>query len=115
MAKSFRRRFAVAKSRRIIRIERENSGKCHSKIVHFLRLHTFNYCFPCGYGFNPTKKGRRRWNVKLLCPPCFCIVVFVERMESGIRNPECGIRNSFKCHLLEHIVYFYPFFLLAEA
>ena len=34
-------------------------------------------------------------------------VAFVERQESGIRNPKCGIRNPFKCHLLEHIVYFF--------
>ena len=31
-------------------------------------------------------------------------VGFVEGMESGIRNPECEIRHSFKCHLLERIV-----------
>ena len=36
--------------------------------------------------------------------PCFSAAVFVgfvERKESGIKNPECGIRNPFKCHLLE--------------
>ena len=39
---------------------------------------------------------------------------FVERKESGMRNPESGIRNAefatLQCHLLEHIVYFYTFF-----
>ena len=30
----FRRRFAIAKSRRIVRIESEKSGKCHSIIVY---------------------------------------------------------------------------------
>ena len=30
----FRRRFSIAKSRRIVRIESEKSGICHSKIVH---------------------------------------------------------------------------------
>ena len=34
-------------------------------------------------------------------------VGFVERQKSGIRNLQCGIRNPFKCHLLEHIVYFF--------
>ena len=24
----------------------------------FLKLHTFNHCFPCGYGFKPMKKSR---------------------------------------------------------
>ena len=38
---------------------------------------------------------------------------FVERNEFGMRNPESGMRNSqpFQCHLLEHIVYFYTFFI----
>ena len=35
----------------------------------------------------------------------------VERQESGMRNAEFGIRNPFKCHLLEDIVYFYRFFI----
>ena len=35
----------------------------------------------------------------------------MERQQSGILNPECGIRNLFKCHPLEHIVYFYTFFV----
>ena len=40
-------------------------------------------------------------------------VGFVEGKESGIRNPESGMRNSqpFQCHLLEHIVLFYTFFI----
>ena len=36
--------------------------------------------------------------------PCFSAAVFVgfvERKESRINNPECGIRNPFKFHLLE--------------
>ena len=43
------------------------------------------------------------------------LVGFVERQESGIRNAECGIRNPFKCHLLEDIVYFYPFFFISRS
>ena len=31
---------------------------------------------------------------------------FVERKESGMRNSQ-----PFQCHLLEHIVYFYTFFI----
>ena len=47
-------------------------------------------------------RGRRRWNVNYIyCPPCFWRVCGT----SGIWNPECGIRNPFKCHLLEHIIF----------
>ena len=37
--------------------------------------------------------------------------VFEGFVEGGIRNPECGIRNHFKCNLLEHILQFYTFFV----
>ena len=43
------------------------------------------------------------------------LVGFVERQESGIRNAECGIRNPFKCHLLEDIVYFHTFFFISRS
>ena len=82
------------KSRRIVRIESEKSGKCYSKLVHSYRLHTFNHCFPCGYGFNQTKKGEKAVNVSLVTVR-HVFVEFAEGMESGIRNPECGIRNPF--------------------
>ena len=88
----FRRCFALVKSRRIVRIESEKSGKCHWKLVHSLRLHTFNQCFPCGYGFNQTKKGEKAVNVSLFTVR-HVFVEFVDGMESGIRNPESGIRN----------------------
>ena len=103
----FSQRFAIAKSRRIVRIESEKSGKCHSKIVHSQRLHTFNHYFPCGYGFNPTKNGEKTVERELTVRHVF--VGLVEGEESGIGNPVCGIRNRFKCHLLANIIYFYTF------
>ena len=75
----FRRRFAIAKSRKIVRIESEKSGKCHSKIVHSQRLHALIIFFQVAMVLNQRRRGG-----------------FVERKESGIRNPECGIRNPFK-------------------
>ena len=75
----FRRCFAIVKSRRIFRIESEKSGKCHSKVFHSLRLHTFNHCFPSGYGFNETKKGEKAVNVSL-CTVHHVFVEFVEEM-----------------------------------
>ena len=83
----FRRCFALVKSRRIVRIESEKSGKCHSKLVHSYRLYTFNHCFPCGYGFNQTKKGEKAVNVSVFTVR-HVFVEFVKGMESGIRNPE---------------------------
>ena len=87
------RYFALVKSRRIVRIESQKSGKCHSKLVHSKRLYTFNHCFPCGYGFNQTKKGEKAVNVSFTVRHVF--VEFVEGMDSGIPNPECGIRSPF--------------------
>ena len=102
----FRRRFTIAKSIRIVRIESEKSGKCHSIIVHSYRLHTFNHCFPCGYDFNPTKKGKKTVE-RDLNSVRHVFVGFVEG-----RNPESGMWNSqpFQCHLLEHTLKFYTFF-----
>ena len=108
----FRRCFAIVKSRRIVRIESEKSGKCHSKLVHSLRLHTFNHCFPFGYGFNQTKKGEKAVNVSLVTVR-HVFGEFVEWMESGIRNPESGMRNSQPfsfCYLwkiISHLQYFF--------
>ena len=90
----FRWRFAIVKSRRIVRIESEKSGKCHLIIVHSYGLHTFNHCFPCGYGFNPTKKGKKTVE-RDLNSVRHVFVGFVEGEESGIRNSESGIRNPF--------------------
>ena len=83
----FRWRFAIVKSRRIVRIESEKSGKCHSIIVHSYGLHTFNHCFPCGYGFNPTKKGKKTVE-RDLNSVRHVFVGFVEGRESGIWNAE---------------------------
>ena len=111
--------FRLVKSRRIVRIESEKSGKCHSKLVHYLRLHTFNHCFPCGYGFNQTKKGEKAVNVSLFTVR-HVFVEFVEGMESGIRNPECGIRNPFpfvicgKNHFAITIFFCISFFKIIE-
>ena len=91
--------FAIVKSRRIVRIESEKSGKCHSIIVHSYGLLTFNHCFPCGYGFNPTKKGKKTVE-RDLNSVRHVFVGFVEGRE--IRNPECGNSQPFQCHLLEH-------------
>ena len=107
-----RRCFAIVKSRRIVRIESEKSGKCYSKLVHSLRLHTFNHCFPCGYGFNQTKKGEKAVNVSLFTVR-HVFGEFVEGMESEIRNPESGMRNSQPfsfCYLwkiISHLQYFF--------
>ena len=107
------------KSRRIVRIESEKSGKCHSKLVHSERLHTFNHCFPCGYGFNQTKKGEKAVNVSLFTVR-HVFVEFVEGMEPGIRNPECGIRNPFpfvicgKNHFAFTIFFCISFFKIIE-
>ena len=125
----FRRRFTIAKSRRIVRIESEKSGKCHSIIVHSYRLHTFNHCFPCGYGFNPTKKGKKTVE-RDLNSVRHVFVGFVEgrnpesgirnresgirNPESGIRNPECGIRNPFNVTCWS-ILYSFILSLLAET
>ena len=96
-------------SRRIVRIESEKSSICHSKIVHSYRLHTVNHCFPCEYGFNPTKKGDKAVNVNLFTVR-HVLEGFVERKESGIRNPECGICNLSNTHLLE-----YSFFICRKS
>ena len=67
----------IVMSRRIVRIESEKSGICHSKIV---------------------------------------LVGFVEGVESGIRNSECGIRNPFPFVISVKSfgicnIFLYPFFL----
>ena len=103
----------MVKSRRIVRIESEKSGKCHSIIVHSYGLHTFNHCFPCGYGFNPTKKGKKTVE-RDLNSVRHVFVGFVEGRESGIRNPECGIRNSFNVTCWS-ILYSFILSLLAET
>ena len=69
-------------------------GICHSKIVRSYRPHTFNHCFPCGYGFNQRKKREKAVNVSLFTIR-HVFVGFVEGEKSGIRNAECGIRNPF--------------------
>ena len=83
-------------SRRIIRIGSEKSSICHSKIVHSYRLHTVNHCFPCEYGFNPTKKGDKAVNVNLFTVR-HVLEGFVEGMESGIRNAELAIFQILAC------------------
>ena len=55
-------------------------------------LETFNHCFPCGYGFNQTKKGEKAVNVSLFTVR-HVFVEFVKGVESGMRNPECGVQN----------------------
>ena len=57
-------------------------------------MYTFNHYFPCGYGFNQTKKGEKAVNVSLFTVR-HVFVEFVKGMESGTRNPECGIRKPF--------------------
>ena len=52
------------------------------KTVYFQSLY-----FPCGYGFNQTKKGEKAVNVSLFTVH-HVFVEFVEGMESGIRNAE---------------------------
>ena len=111
----FRRYFAIVKSRRVVRIESEKSGKCHSKLVHSLRLHTFNHCFPCGYGFNQTKKGEKAMKVSLFTVH-HVFVEFVEGIECGIRNPESGMRNSQPfsfCYLWKIISHLQNFFCIS--
>ena len=68
-------------------------------------MHTFNHCFPCGYGFNQTKKGEKAVNgpgERELIYFRHVFVRFVEGEESGIRNPECGIRNLFLLLFVEN-------------
>ena len=48
---------------------------------------TLNHCFPCGYCFNPTKKGKKVVNEGLFTV-LHVFVGFVERQESWIRNTE---------------------------
>ena len=76
-------------SRRITRIESEKSGICHSKIVHSYSPHTFNHCLPCGYGFNPVKKGDGGETQTLLT----IRHVFGGSLEGRMEKPESGIRN----------------------
>ena len=92
-------------------IESEKSGICHSKIVHSLRLHTFNHCFPCGCGFNQTKKREKAVNVSLFTVG-HVFVGFVERVgsESGMRNSQpfsfviCG--KSFRIYNIFCVSFF---------
>ena len=53
------------------------------------------------------RRGRRRWNVIWTLSAMFLLALW------KVRNPESGMRNSqpFQCHLLEHTVYFYTFFI----
>ena len=75
-------------------------------------MHTFNHCFPCGYGFNPTKKGEKAVNVSLFTVR-HVFVGFVAGVESGIRNPESGMRNSqpfsfcYLSKIISHLQYFF--------
>ena len=101
----FRRRFAIVKSRRIVRIESEKSGKCHSIIVHSYGLHTFNHCFPCGYGFNPTKKGKKTVE-RDLNSVRHVFVGSVEGRESGIRNAEFATLSMSPVGAYSIVLYF---------
>ena len=59
----------------------------------FLKTVYFQSLLSCGYGFNQTKKGEKAVNVSLFTVR-HVFVEFVKGMESGIPNPECGIRNA---------------------
>ena len=70
-------------------------------------------CFPCGYGYNQTKKGEKAVDVSLFTVRhVFVEFVEGENLESGIRNPESGMRNSQPfsfCYLwkiISHLQYF---------
>ena len=109
----FRQLFAIVKSRRIVRIESEKSGICHSKIVHSYRPHTSKHCFPCGYGFNQTKKREKAMNVSLFAVR-HVFVGFVEGQKSGIWIPECRMQNSQPfsfCYLWKSTSYLQYFFV----
>ena len=88
-----------------VRIESEKSGKCHSIIVHSYRLHTFNHCFACGYGFNPTKKGKKTME-RDLNSVRHVFVGFVEGRESRIRNAEFATLSMSPVGAYSIILYF---------
>ena len=77
-------------------------------------MHTFHHCFPCGYGFNQTKKGEKAVNVSLFTVRH----LFVGFVEGGIWNPESGLRNSqpfYFCYLwkiISNLKYFLVYLFL---
>ena len=124
----FRCCFAIVKSRRIVRIESEKSGNTTRNLSIPKDCILSITVFPCGYGFNQTKKGEKAVNVSLFTVR-HVFVELVKGMESGIRNPESemrnpesGMRNSqpfsfyYLWKIISHLQYFFVslFFKIIE-